>query len=189
MTHFCCWNVFDAMCSIGLWSFLSCYSRPHCYVFLLWVIFVSASLISAVWQFGAYNFAMEANFCTLKTAVEPTRCIVLQGWKILWTVVPKRRLKVLQFSRSEYKSQLRPLVVRKIGRITKNENKLANLRWLCYCLSVLQKQFSCWDRFTSFEIDPNSCSDKICQFLRFFKNFLLQPPSNFHGKQSLWGAL
>ena len=49
----------------------------------------------------------------------------LQVWKILWTWMNKRRwtirLKNLEFLRSAYKSHIRPLVIRKIGRISKNK--------------------------------------------------------------------
>jgi len=47
----------------------------------------------------------------------------LQVWKILWTWTNKHRwtigLKNLEFLRSAYKSHIRPLVIRKIGRISK----------------------------------------------------------------------
>jgi len=85
----------------------------------------------------------------------------LQVWKILWTWTSKRRwtirLKNLEFLRSAYKSHIRPLVIREIGRISKKENKLVNLRCLGYFTANLHNSIrsSCWDRFTSLQIDPN----------------------------------
>ena len=56
------------------------------------------------------------------------------------------------------KSQVWLLVVRKIERISKKENKLVNLRYIGYIRVKFHKNIpsSCWDRFTSSDILPNS---------------------------------
>jgi len=101
------------------------------------------------------------------------KCLVLyclHVWKILWTWTNKRRwtirLKNLEFLRSAYKWHIRPFVIRKIGRTSKKENKLVNLRYIGYITANLDKNTpsSCWDRFTSLQIDPNLCSDKFADF-------------------------
>jgi len=117
----------------------------------------------------------------------------LQVWKILWTWTNKRRwtirLKNLEFLRSAYKSHIRPLVVRKIGRISKKENKLVNLRYIGYITANLHKNIpsSCWDRFTSLQIDPNLCSDKFADFCDSPKIFCCNPRQTFR-INSPWGA-
>ena len=69
----------------------------------------------------------------------------------------------------------------------KKENKLGNLLYLGYITAKFHEHIpsSYWDRFSSSEIEPNLRYVKNGSFLRFPKNFLLQPPSNFHGKQFL----
>jgi len=97
------------------------------------------------------NFRFLAIFSKF-SAVRPIRTLAvnsargaLQVWKILWTWTNKRRwtirLKNLEFLRSAFKSHIRPLVIRKIGRISKKENKLVNLRYVGYITANLHKIF------------------------------------------------
>jgi len=69
----------------------------------------------------------------------------LQVWKIFWTWTNKRRwtirLKNLELLPSAYKSHIRPLVIRKIGRISKKENKPVNLRYLGYITAIYTTVF------------------------------------------------
>jgi len=115
----------------------------------------------------------------------------LQVWTILWAWTHKRRwtirLKKLEFLRSAQKSHIRPLVIRKIRRISKKENKLFNLRYIGYITANLRWNIpsSCWDRFTSTEIDPNLSSDKFADLCDSSKIFCCNPPSNYQDKQSL----
>ena len=117
----------------------------------------------------------------------------LQVWKILWTWTNKRRwtirLKNLEFLRSAYKSHIRPLVIRKIGRISKKENKLVNLRYIRYITANPDKNIprSCWERFTSLQIDPNWRSDKFYDFCDSPKIFCCNPHQIF-SINSPWGA-
>jgi len=111
----------------------------------------------------------------------------LQVWKILWTWTNKRRwtirLKNLEFLRSAYKSHIRLLVIRKVGRISEKETKLVNLRYIGYITANLHNNIpsSCWDRFTSTEIHPNLCSDKFADFCDSPKIFCCNPPVKFSG--------
>ena len=62
----------------------------------------------------------------------------LQVWRILWTWTNKRRwtirLKNLEFFGSAYKSHIRPLVIRKIGRISKKRKTgQSTMSTLHYC--------------------------------------------------------
>jgi len=56
------------------------------------------------------------------------------------------------------KAQIRSVAVQRLGRISKKENKLVNLRYLGYIIAKLQKDTpsSCWDPFTSFNVPTNS---------------------------------
>jgi len=145
------------------------------------------------------NFRFLAIFSKF-SAVRPLQTLTvnsplgaLQVWKILWTWTTKRRwtirLKKMEFLRSAYKSHIRPLVIRKIGRISKKENKLANLRYLGYITANLHNNIpsSCWEQFTSLQIDPNLCSDKFADFCDSPKIFSCNPRQIFR-INSPWGA-
>jgi len=55
-----------------------------------------------------------------------------------------------------HKSQIRSLIVRQTGTISKNDNKPVNVRYLGYIIREFHKyiQSSCWDWFECFDIPP-----------------------------------
>jgi len=62
------------------------------------------------------------------------------------------------------------------------ENKLVNLRYVRYISAKFHKNIpsSCWDQFTSSEIDPNSCYVKIDSFFAILQNFSATTPVKFN---------
>jgi len=78
------------------------------------------------------------------------------------------------------KSQIRSVAVQRLGRISKKENKLVNVRYLGYIIAKLQKNIpsSCWDPFTSCNVPTNP----HCQIIQPYSTL------SFFGVYELWST-